>query len=204
MRRHVLVLTTVLLLAFAACGGGSGGGVEPGDGPAATSEPTEPEPTTVVGDGEPTGEPDGEPSEEVERDDAVVKFGQKYVYTDGVEVEVTKVRHGRISDEDFKDWYEDEATPYWVKVTIRVRNGSKSKVEIIDSSDVTYGPDGEQVSTYSEKGSLDGPLLPGRAKSATVRLHIPKKYQGDVVWVQTIDFDREQVIFSGSLRDDLN
>jgi hypothetical protein len=62
--------------------------VQPGDGPAA-------EETQYHGPIE--GEPGDEPSEEPSPLQDNAKFGEKYVYSDGLEVEVIKIRNGRFT-----------------------------------------------------------------------------------------------------------
>ncbi len=199
MRRLALLVTSSLIVGLVALTGcaGSTGTTAPGDGPAEDS------PTVV--EGEPAeGEPPEGPAEEADAEPAEVKFGQKFTYPDGLAVEITRVRHGKISKSDYKEYYAEEAAPDFVVVTMRITNGTPKRVEISDFTDITFGPDGTGVSPYVEKGSLDGLLLAGRAKSATVKLYIPPQYQDEVVWVQGVDMERDQVVFTGSLADDLN
>ena len=181
VRRSLPALILALLLM------GCSPSVEPGDGPAMTEEPSM---TEAV------------PEEEPVQGEA--KFGEKFVYPDGLEVEITRLRHGKLTDKEWKDGYDDAPAPDWVRVTIRVRNNTGGRVDVSETSDVTYGPDGEQAGKYLDTGSLDGPLVAGKAKTQRLQVFVPVEYQDDVVWVQNVDYEREPAIFVGSITDDLN
>ena len=102
----------------------------------------------------------------------VASFTEKYTYEDGVEVEVTKIEHGKISRAD-SEYSEPEAKagdPY-VMLTVRVKNGSKTKIDTSSSWTMTYGADGEEAvrpyiaSKSEDETDLSGKILPGRARS---------------------------------------
>ena len=199
MRRIALLLCALLLLIGCTTQPSS---VEPGDGPASesvegdppmTEEPSE-EPTTT----EPSEEPTEEPSAEV------ATFKEKYTYTDGVGIEVTKISHGKLSKRDADINGESvKAGDDWVTFTIRVRNGSKKTVELSGSPSVSYGPDGDGAETvYLDANSddLSGKLLPGKSRSGTWGFAIPANHQGDVVLEVAPDYEHDSAVVSGSVK----
>ena len=76
MRRAIVALWLAAALLLAGCGGIEQSGVRPGDGPAA-------EETEFHG---PVEEPGDEPSKEPSSRQDNAKFGEKYVYSDGLEL----------------------------------------------------------------------------------------------------------------------
>jgi hypothetical protein len=198
MRRILTALTmALLLLGFAGCGGTS---VQPGDGPAATAEPEPTDPQITEGDPPMEGEPSEEPSEAPAK---VANFKEKYVYEDGLQVEVIRIVNSRFTKSQTE--YSDEAKagdPY-SKFTVRVKNGSKLTVKLSASATVTYGPDGveaEKSYLLDDDSGLEGKLLPGRSRSAAAVYLIPPKYYGDVVMEFTPDLDHDSAVFSGSIK----
>lgn len=209
MKRIVAVLLCLLL--FAAGCGGTPATVEPGDGPAASSEPSEASEAPV--EEAPTEEaPSEAPSEDApaegdEGDEgmgpAVASFDQKYTYDDGVEVEVIEVKARKTGDYALADSGElKKGTPY-TYLRVRVRNGSSTRLEAFGSATMTYGPDGEEadmVSAGDIETGVDGTILPGRAKTGEFAYLVPAKHLGDVVLEFTPDFEHEPAIFAGSLK----
>jgi hypothetical protein len=199
MKPHALLvsLATIAALALGGCGGTATDGVSPGNGPAA-SESAE---TPVEGGGatdEPTEEPTKQPT--------TANFTEKYVYEDKVEVEVIKIQHGRVTraDEEYAK-PEAKAGDDYVILTVRVKNGSKVKLDAYSSWNLTYGADGTEAKTpylasRSVNQDISGKILPGRSKTATDTFAIPKKYQNDPVLEFTFDFEHEAAIFSGSIK----
>lgn len=164
-------------------------GAEPGDGPAV--EQSEPAPETTDPGDEPadSGEPTG-------------TFTDKIVYPDGVEVEFTKIKHGKVSADDAE--YDDtvkKGDPY-VIFTLRVRNGSEEKLDTLTHVSVTYGPDGEEAEAWigSKFDLPSGALLPGKAKTGEAAFLIPAKYQDDVTAEVGVTFEHATAIFTGSLK----
>jgi hypothetical protein len=165
--------------------------VQTADGPA--QEP--------VDEGSYHGEPD-QPSSV-----SVPSFHQKYVYKDGVEVEITQIDKGRLTRQQAADEYEEniKSGMGWVRLTGRIKNGSKETLDAsLVSISVSYGPDGREPLRlyFNDDSDFDGKILPSRAKSAEATFAIPEKYWGDVVAEITIgdDFYRETVIFAGSVK----
>lgn len=206
IRTGLAGLATGSLLALVACSGTGTSSVEAGDGPANASS------SSASGAGSAPSEPaaDSYPSEDVTTEPApeepvVATFGQKYVYTDGVEVEVTKIKHGKISkaDAEYADGF--KAGDDYVMMTIRVKNGSQQRLTSWGSWEMTYGEDGDPVGTpyvdsaSSQEKDLSGKILPGKSKTTTEVFGISKKNQKDVVLEFTPFDDHEAAIFAGSI-----
>ncbi|GAA1436235.1 hypothetical protein GCM10009616_35560 [Microlunatus lacustris] len=153
---------------------------------------------------QPSDEPTEEPSEETSEGETAT-FTEKYTYEDGVEVEVTKINRGKVSNAD-AEYAEPEASagdPY-VQFTVRTKNGSSERLDAYGSFTVTYGPDGEEATSpylsSVEETDLTGKILPKKAKVATDTFVIPTKYQDDVVLEFNFDFEHESAIFAGSVK----
>jgi hypothetical protein len=190
-----------LLLLLTACATTPAVQVEPGDGPASpvASEPAEATPNEG---------PAGEPTKyATEPEPEVASFKDKYVYPDGVEVEVTKIQHGEVSQEDIDNYGQDTyklGSP-WVHMTVRVRNGSDQRLQDVSSSySVTIGEDGDEADVYPFASDVDsddmtGSILPGKSKVSSSTFLIPTKLQEDVVLEYSFSYDREAAIFLGSV-----
>jgi hypothetical protein len=198
IRALFISLATIAVLALGGCGGTGTEGVSPGDGPAAS----EPETTTPVeGGGGPTDEPTEEPTEE----QAPANFHEKYTYRDGLQVEVIRIKLGHYTRAEIENGYADKkekpGDPY-AQFTVRIRNGSKKTVQLIQSATVTYGPDGVEAksSHVLDDADLGGKLIPGKSRSATAAWLIPEKWYGDVVMEISPDIDHSSAVFSGSIK----
>jgi hypothetical protein len=177
------LLILVLLLALAGCSTAEPTSVEPGSGPANTAGPVEGEPSS--GAASMTG-----------------SFHDKIVYPDGVAVEVTKIRHAKLTDAGVGDKGQKTGDPIQV-LSIRVTNGSNQPVQVdAASGTMTYGPDGDEASTAFDSGidGMQGKVLPGRAKTGTYGYAVPAKYLGDVQLEFAFDFDHAPVVFRGSIK----
>lgn len=177
--------------------------VEEGDGPAVESTEMPPERLPSDYPADPTEEPTEEATSE-EPAPEVANFQQKYTYPDGLEIEVTKIKHGKTNAYETEIDSEAKIGDPWVMMSIRVKNGSNEKVDTYGSATVTYGPDGDSADTaYLEKTELNdvsGILLPGKAKTGTYAYRIPAKYQDEVVMEFNADFNHEAAVFSGSVK----
>ena len=200
--KRFLSMFALLLLLLAGCSSPTPTVAE-GDGPAATAEPSEP---LEGGDSElPMDEPPSEePTEEAEP--AVAKFTDKYTFEDGVEVEVIKVKHGKITAADVEALADDKKGTPWVQLTVRVRNGSPTRLsDLTQSFTLTYGPDGEEaVAGYVpsvEDTDISGSILPKKSKVASDTFMVPEKYQDDVVLEFGFDYEHGSAIFAGSLKE---
>jgi hypothetical protein len=200
-----LALSLVLL---AGCASTPTSGVEPGDGPAAEpgssqtfEEPMDEEPTE-----EPTDEFTEEPVEEEEPEPEVATFKDKYTYEDGVEVEITKIQHGKVTRADAEYSDDLEGGEDWVLLTARVKNGSSKRLDAYGSFTLTYGEDGDEaestccIDSAPDTTDMSGKILPGRSKVASELFLLPKKHQGDVVLEFSLDFEHEDAIFAGSVK----
>lgn len=200
MRRILILFALLLLVGLAGCGGTT---VEPGDGPAATADPADPGgPSVAEGEGHPPIE--GEPGEEppTEAPQKIASFKEKYVYDDGLEVEVIKIVNGKFTPKDVEYTEEAKAGDPYTKLTMRVRNGSKVTIQLLGSATVTYGPDGTEavLSSLLDTDSMDGKLIPGKSRSAAAVYLIPPKYYGDVVMEFSPDLEHSSAVFSGSIK----
>ena len=188
--RKILIIIAILLL-ITACSAGERRGVAPADGPVPV--PTESPP--------PPAEQDQTPN-----------FQQKYTYEDGVAVEVTKIKTGRVSRLQAEESLDTKIKPGmdYAQFTVRIRNGSKDRLRLGGEGGglyivVNYGPDGEQATDLDLGGQyIGGTILPGRAKSGSYACIIPRKYWNDVVMEISIgDLDnelREPVVFAGPIK----
>jgi Domain of unknown function (DUF4352) len=194
MRRAISAVWLAAAFLLSGCGGIEQSGVQPGEGPAVTDEP-------MHGpiEGEPTEEPTEEPSPL--QDDA--SFAEKYVYSDGLEVEVIKIRNGQFTAAQVEYVGNvKKGEPYTV-FTIRVKNGSPKTVELNGSMRATYGPDGEEAEqSYleGETGDLSGKLIKGKSRSAGFVFLIPTRFYDDVVLEVSPDFEHDSAVFSGSIK----
>jgi len=205
----VASLAALAVFGLSACATTPTSGVEEGDGPA-TSQTTEPDTTADDTTADDTTDEGAEGAnydeeEETEPEPAVANFHQKYTYEDGVEVEITKMKHGKITGAD-AEYAEPEAKKgqSYVTFTVRVKNGSKETIDTYQSMTVTYGPDGDEaVSPYlasANETDISGNLLPGKSKSGSDSFVIPTKFQGDPVLEVNVDMEHEAAVFTGSVK----
>lgn len=206
IRRGLVALVAAAALALSACSTPPGV-VSPGDGPANEPEPSQTNEESTSEATEGAGEDQEATDEPTEPEPDVASFSEKYTYEDGVQVEVIKIVHGKVTRKDKADYADDKiGTPY-VQFQVRVKNGSKTRLKDISNYfTVTYGPDGEEAganyfpSTDNSDTDLDGAILPGKSKVAADTFAIPTKYQGDVVLEFGFDDVHEAAIFSGSVK----
>ena len=152
------------------------------------------------------------PSETSTPGQGTPNFKEKYTYDDGVAVEVTEIKTGRLTRQQAADAYDKEikaGMPYAV-FTIRVKNDSRERLSlggegIASYGSVTYGPDGEKARDLYSLGDIEGvsgTILPG-TKTGRFAYAIPDKYWGDVVLEvglgDTVNSEREPVIFAGPI-----
>jgi ABC-type glycerol-3-phosphate transport system substrate-binding protein len=188
-------IATATLLLIIACS--ADGTVAPGEGLAPT----------------PTSTSASTPSETSTPDQGTPNFKEKYTYDDGVAVEVTGIKTGRLTRQQAADEYNEKikaGTPYAV-FTVRVKNNSRERLSlggegIASYGSLTYGPEGvraEELFTLSDIGGVSGTILPGKAKTGHFAYAIPDKYWNDVVLEfgigDTVNSEREPVIFAGPI-----
>jgi len=193
MRRAIAAIWLTAAFLLSGCTSVDQTGVQPGDGPAVNEE------TPLHGAIE--GE-EGEPVEPSPLQDNA-KFGEKYVYSDGLQVEVIRIRNGQFTARQVE--YEDKikkGDPYTV-FTIRVKNGTSKTIDLVGTVQVTYGPDGEEAEqTYllDEAEDMSGKLIKGKSRSAGFSFLVPTKFYDDVVLEFSPDFDHDSAVFSGSIK----
>jgi hypothetical protein len=195
MRKLMLLLALLVGLTLIGCGPGPAidldgpGTVEGGEGPA--EEPVSEETTT-------------EPA----RSATVPNFKQKFTYEDGVAIEFIKIEKGKLTAKQAEEEYNEKvkAGQGFARFTIKITNGSK---EVLPADlvyvNVSYGPDGtapEMIYLGDESGYISGRILPEKSKSGVWGYAIPENYWGDVTFEISIqdDFEREPVIFTGSIK----
>lgn len=192
---------TALLAGLGACATTPSSGVEAGDGP---------NPSQAVeggGAGEDQEAPmddvnEVEPSEGASEEAPVANFEQKYTYPDGVEVEVIKIERGKISKAAAELAEPSVAGDPWIRLTVRVKNGTKKTIDAYSSAVMSYGPDGESaespyLSDRPDDEDISGKILPGRSKTGSDTFVIPIKHQNDPVLEFSFDGDHEAAIFTG-------
>jgi hypothetical protein len=134
----------------------------------------------------------------------VVMLGERIIYDDGVRVDVTKIRHGKLTQLD-TEIFDSEAgagAPY-VDFTVRIANNSKQRLALSTSDLVTYGPDedeAEEVLFATAEGDITATLKPRRSKSLRLQYVIPKKHQRNVRMEFHFEDGRDAAMFEGSVR----
>ena len=126
------------------------------------------------------------------------------VYEDGIQVEITKIKHAEVTKEDTEtqDMEAKAGDPY-VDFLVRVANDTRSRLMLSTSDTVAYGPDGdkaEEIYVGDAPGDISATVLPGKSKSIHIQYVIPKNYQDDVVLEFSFDFDHDTAVFSGSVK----
>lgn len=198
-----LAAAAALALTVAGCTYTPQSDVSTGDGPAVATKPA---PSRAASPTEQDASRQGQSSTDDSFDqggaeEKVATFTDKIIYTDGVEIEVTKHKQAKIGEWTMVD--DDSAKPGdpYTVLTIRVKNGTHDRLDLFGSATVTYGPDGEEAPSVYDDGiePFDGTVLPGKARTGTWGFVIPKKHLDDVTLEVDFDFAHESAIFSGSL-----
>ena len=179
--------------------------VEPGDGPAATAT-EDPTAELPVDEGTKSDEPTEE--ETREKENSIASFKDRYTYKDGIEVEITRIKHGQVTRAD-AEYALVKAGSAYVTLTVRVNNKSKKKLDVFSSYTLTYGADGHEAETpylpsvNNHSESMSGKILPGRSKVSSRTFAISTKHQGGSeppVLEFGFDLEHQAAFFSGSLR----
>jgi hypothetical protein len=183
--------TLALLAVLATACTPAGPTIEPKTGPAATPDATPADPSSSPG---PSATPDPE----------VATFDDQNVYPGGLRVEVTKIKHSELTKLDTEVFDSDaKAGAPYVDFTVRVVNGTKSRLTLLTSESVTYGPDGEdaeEVYVGDAPGDISATVLPGKSRSVHVQHVISKKYQDHVQMEFSIDDNHPPAVFAGSVK----
>ena len=133
----------------------------------------------------------------------VVMLGDRIVYDDGVRVDVTKIRHGKLTqlDTEIFDSAAEAGAPY-VDFTVRIVNKSKQRLALSTRDQVTYGPaedEAEEVLFAEAEGDITATLKPDRSKSMHLQYVIPKKHQRNVRMEFHFEDGRDPAVFEGSV-----
>lgn len=215
MRRLLLLITTSGLLAFGACGPAAPVADEPAVRPSASpsltpsvSPSVSPSPSAAGSATPAKSEDTDDESVEEQGDDTSgeddTSFTDPYVYRDGLEVEVTKLRHGSVTADDVEAGARAEKGTAWVQLTVRVTNRSKHRTaEPVGDFELSYGPDKDvadpvSLPTVRNRG-LSGSIARGEAKVTSATFVVPVKDQDDVVLGFTPDIDHDTAYFTGSI-----
>ena len=141
-----------------------------------------------------------------EKKSDVVMVGDRSAYDDGVRVDVSKIRHGKLTQLDteiFDSEAEAEAGASYVDFTVRIVNESRQRLALSTSDLVTYGPnddEAEEVLFATAEGDITGTLKPRRSKSLRLQYVIPRKHQRNVRMEFHFEDGRAPAVFEGSVR----
>lgn len=144
-------------------------------------------PPSSAGPGPDVGQEGQEPERDTGGSYKVAKFNQIYTYDSGLKVAITKISQ----------------RPIGVIFTIKVTNSSSDPFDAsgVDAN-VSYGPDGKPAECCMDGADdyISGTVLPGRSKTGTFGVKLPRSGRGDVVVEVTTDYDYEPAIFQGSIK----
>ncbi len=217
MRRLLGVTVAVALLAGAGCTPAAPGAPvvpEPTSADSASAAPSSDSPATVSptastspsSDPAATEEPTDESVEEQgdEASEPEVSFEKAYTYRDGLKVEVTRIKHGRITADDVKRRARQKKGTPWVQLTVRVQNGSKKPLsDPIGSFTLIYGSDGDEADPIAVPGlddtDLTGSISRGATKTCSSTFSVPLQDQDHVFLEFTPDINHGSILFSGSI-----
>jgi len=137
-------------------------------------------------------------------DSGIAKVGAKewFTYTDGMQVQVTKIARFKISE------YAAGGKPgdVGVVVTVTVKNGSG---EVFDASAVNVqlsaGPNGDEADTVYDSdagvmGGFEGSIPVGRSKTAKVGFAVPKAQLKQLVVEVAPSWDHDASFFEGAVK----
>jgi hypothetical protein len=150
------------------------------------------------GDGK-TAEPADDDSDA--KAETTASFEKAVTYKDGLKVEVSGIKHGKIGQYDVGGKPGGDQTTF----TVRITNGSKAAFDAtLAIPSVTYGEAGtaaEVVINDTAGAGFTGKILPGKSMSAPWAFAIPASELGDVTMqVAVADLDKEAAIFTGSAK----
>lgn len=188
MTRAKTFASLVTLLILTACGSPT---VAPGSGPATSGASSKPAGGSTTA------------ATKKAATKTTASFKDKVVYPDGLEVEVTAISSKKMGEfAALSTGKAKKGTPYSL-LKVRIRNGSKAKVDLVGSGAVTFGPDGDAAPAVFDGDSgqpVTGSVLPGKAKTGSYGFAVPSKYLGDATLEFTADFKHPAAVFSGSLK----
>jgi hypothetical protein len=140
------------------------------------------------------------PSKDAPKDP--VSLNEAYTYSDGLKVEVVKVKLTKLSEEGGMDSEYAPGVPIQI-VSVVVTNGSGATVDL-DNSDLsmTYGPKKRDASGIDDVGTktLYGKLKAGATKTGRYGFVAPEKDLDEVTLRFAIDSGHPAARFKGSLR----
>lgn len=191
MRARAVLAAVVLGLALVSCSSADPGKVTAGATRADDTSTSSSSTTT-------------EPADDARSDAPVVaSFSQAITYDDGLKVQVTQRKQGKIGEYAAGGKAGGPMTVFTIKVT----NGSTQTFDAaLVSPQVTYGAEGDEADSVYDSGQgigdgISGKILPGKAKSAKYAFAIPTKELGDVTMeVPLGDFEHDSAVFSGSVK----
>lgn len=129
-----------------------------------------------------------------------VSFQGRHVYADGVQLQVTGIKRGKLSGKFTGDGVKKGA-PVQI-LTIQVWNGTRMPLSLLGASGrLTYGPHAKTARPVNGKGinSLLGMISPGGSKTGTIAFSVPKKHIHEAKLELTVNPHHLPALFAGSL-----
>ena len=130
-----------------------------------------------------------------------MSLDQAYTYSDGLKVEVVKVKLTRLSEEGGMDSEFAVGVPIQI-LSVRITNGTGARINL-DNSDavLTYGPKRREASAIDDVGTktLYGKLAASSDKTGRYGFVAPKDKIDTVVLTVTVDAAHPHARFKGSL-----
>ena len=86
---------------------------------------------------------------------------------------MTKIKHGKVTGYDAEIDDDVKKGQDWVMLTVRVKNGSDTKLDTYSSWNMTYGADGDEANVpyltdAADTTTMYGKIMPGKSKTAGV------------------------------------
>ena len=176
------------------------GGSQPPECAGASDQQIEDLFTEIVGDefDTPPAEPEPEVTEEPASEIAKVGPDEWFEYTDGIEVQVTKLEAFELGPDAFSG----AAGELGVVVTVTLKNGTGA---VFDASmadvQVTYGPNGDPTEREYDEEGFTGSIPPGKNGTAKFDFGtVPAKYLKDILVQVAPSFDHQPSFFEGAAK----
>ena len=147
--------------------------------------------------GTPPAVPDDAPAPDTGSDIAQVGPDEWSEYTDGVQVQVTKLEQYMMGK------YSDASGQPGVVVTITVKNGSDAVLDLtVADTSLTYGPNGEAAEWdySSDHRGFTGSVPPGRSATSMQGFGpVPDEHQDEILIEFAPTWDYSSVFFEGAV-----
>lgn len=192
MKKSIIALSVAALLALSAC-----------STPVVASAPAPAPSSSSAAAQLPAENPAETPTEDPASSDEPLKFGEKSIYSDGLEIVFVPVGLKQAS-ETAAGAEKTNGQMYLFKVT--VKNGT---AKIMDPGAMyvvaTYGAEGLQSSRVFDSASgigdsFAGKILPGKQQTVEMAFAVPKAELATFQLSATPGFDYDTAIFTGGLK----